>query len=410
MKERNLAPVVLFTYKRLQHTKKTISFLSLSSLASKTILYIYSDAPRNDNDKEEVNAVREFLHSVTGFLKIIVIERSQNVGLTDNIINGVSDVIRRHGRVIVLEDDIIVSKYFLEYMNTALDIYKDNEKVMAISSYWWPDERDSLPEAFFVRWFNVWGWATWERSWKNFERNPIKTLREFPRAEIPKLNIGGYYNLWNQVIANVNGTLNSWAIFFILYIWNRQGLVLHPRYDLSMNIGLDGSGEHCSSYFTEKFRRKALRDWDISSFPKKIEECDIAKTELIRWFACKHYTAYQNTMNFVKFCQTAKRLYCYGAGGNGERIVHALSLHGIDIVGFIETKRDEIGELYGRPIYGIDNLDFVEQDRIIIAVQYKYQNEVVEELISRGIRSYCLLQEDMHEFLFGIDDRVWENE
>ena len=159
------APVVLFVFARPEHTKRTLDALSKNLTADKTDLYVYADAARGAADQCRVSSVREVVGSAKGFRSVTLVQRETNYGLARNIIGGVTDVCSKHGRVIVLEDDIVTGKYFLRHMNDALDIYQDHDNVASISGYSFPTSRD-LPETFFSRLCTSWGWAGWRLSWR----------------------------------------------------------------------------------------------------------------------------------------------------------------------------------------------------------------------------------------------------
>jgi len=159
-----LAPILLFTYNRMQHTKLTVKSLQKNTLAKVSDLYIYSDGSKSVDDRNKVQQIRTYLHSVTGFKRIRIIERNKNFGLAANIISGVTQIVNTFGNVIVLEDDIVTSPYFLKYMNDALMHYKNNDKVACISGF--VDPRLRLKNQFFLRGADCWGWATWKRGWK----------------------------------------------------------------------------------------------------------------------------------------------------------------------------------------------------------------------------------------------------
>jgi len=136
-----LAPIVLFVYNRLDHTQVVIETLLKNTLAKDSELYIFSDAAKSENGIEKVNEVREFIRDDswhTGLKKVSIVEAEKNKGLAKSIIGGVSEIIQRYGKVIVLEDDLNLSPYFLEYMNDALDYYKDDEEIWSISGYSFP--------------------------------------------------------------------------------------------------------------------------------------------------------------------------------------------------------------------------------------------------------------------------------
>lgn len=243
-----LAPIVLFTYNRLKHTKQTIEALQENVYASDSELFIYSDAPKTDKAVAEVQAVRDYLHSINGFKKITIIERDENWGLARNIIDGVTSIVNKYGKIIVLEDDIVTSRYFLKYMNDALKIYENESRVMEINGYAAPMETEGLPETYFLEFADCWGWATWDRAWKFFKRNPEELRDSFSQEEIKKFNLdGAYKGFWQQVLDNCDGRLYTWAIFWHAAIFQNNGISLMVRDSLVINEGFDGSGEHCSN-------------------------------------------------------------------------------------------------------------------------------------------------------------------
>lgn len=262
-----LAPIVLFTYNRLKHTKQTIEALQENVYASDSELFIYSDAPKTDKAVAEVQAVRDYLHSINGFKKITIIERDENWGLARNIIYGVTSIVNKYGKIIVLEDDIVTSRYFLKYMNDALKIYEGEPKVMAVSGYTANIRLDDVPETFFLPWTSCWGWATWKRVWDNFERNPEKLISQFTKEDIYKFNLDNSYNFWSQVVDNANGKLFTWAVFFYATVFAHDGLVLYSAGSLSKNIGFDYTGEHCGK--DERFYDAFIFKSAVSLFETK---------------------------------------------------------------------------------------------------------------------------------------------
>ncbi|MFM8495424.1 MAG: glycosyltransferase family 2 protein, partial [Planctomycetia bacterium] len=134
------APIALFTYNRLEHTAATLAALARNPLADESPLWAFSDGPRTGRteDREKIAAVRDLLRSVRGFREVHVVERPENLGLSRSIIAGVGEMVERHGRVIVLEDDIVTSPHFLRYMNDGLDCYEHDDRVISIHGYVYP--------------------------------------------------------------------------------------------------------------------------------------------------------------------------------------------------------------------------------------------------------------------------------
>ena len=276
-----LSPIVLFTYNRPWHTEQTIEALQKNELAKDSELFIFSDGWKNENDKPKVLEVREYLKTIDGFKKINIIERDRNWGLANNIIDGVTKIVNEYGKVIVLEDDLTTSPYFLKFMNKALIRYKDEKKVMHISGYMYPVKKEGLPDNFFLKPTSCWGWATWKRAWKYFERNPKKQINLLNEKQIRDFNLNNSYDYWLQVELNYKGKLYTWAIFWYLSVYLQEGLSLHPRDSLVKNIGADGSGVHVGKTNDYEVDLSAKNSWE---FPDIIEEHQLAKQRLEKFF------------------------------------------------------------------------------------------------------------------------------
>lgn len=277
-----LASIVLFVYKRLWHTQQTIEALKNNELAKKSTLFIFSDAPKSEKDEDAVKEVRKYIKSIKGFKEVIVIEREKNYGLAKNIIDGVTQVVNKYGKVIVLEDDIVTSPSFLKYMNEALEFYKDHEKVMHISGYIYPINSEGLPDFFFIKPTSCWGWATWKRAWQFFRKDPDFFIKLFNKKMIYDFNLSNSYNYWSQLIANKRGNLNTWAIFWYASAYIRGCLSLHPKISFTNNIGHDGSGEHCGK--EDRFLWHELNESSEFVFPEIVEEHYEARKRIEEFF------------------------------------------------------------------------------------------------------------------------------
>lgn len=283
MSQINLAPIVLFVYNRPWHTQQTIEALQRNELADESELFIYSDGPRDDKARESVRRVREYVKTINnGFKKITIIERDRNWGLADSIIDGVTEVVNEYGRVIVLEDDLVTSPFFLRYMNEALEYYKDNEKVMHIAGYFPSTQTQGLSETFFIRPTSCWGWATWERAWKHFEKNTDKLMKVFTKDMIFDFNMENSYDYYSHILMNKTGKLDTWAIYWYATIFLLGGLSLHPKASFVKNIGHDGSGEHCGKNIS--FDIEIVNNYYITKFSSKIEESALARKALKEYY------------------------------------------------------------------------------------------------------------------------------
>ena len=177
-----LAPIVLFVYNRPEHTRACLEYLERNELAAESELYVFADGAKQGSE-EAVAAVRRVIAEPWKFKRLNVVERPENKGLAANVIAGVTSVLETHDRVIVLEDDLIVSPYFLRFMNEALEVYKDTEEVCHVTCHML-DHKGELPDTFLIRWCNSWGWGTWSRAWQYFEPDGRKSLREIERRDL----------------------------------------------------------------------------------------------------------------------------------------------------------------------------------------------------------------------------------
>ena len=212
MTESKFAPIALFTYCRPWHTQKTVEALLANHESSETDLYIFSDAPKNEKAIEGVLNTRKYIHTITGFKNVHIIEREKNWGLANSLIDGISKIVNEYGKVIVVEDDIVASPFFLQYMNEGLELYKNDNKVASIHAYVYPTQK-KLPETFFIQGADCWGWATWKRAWDIFNSNTQELLDEIVQKKLQrKFDFDYTYPYVDMLKEQINGKVNSWAI------------------------------------------------------------------------------------------------------------------------------------------------------------------------------------------------------
>lgn len=249
---RTLAPIVLFVYNRLGHTRKTVEALQKNELASDSILYVFSDGVKEKASLEQenrVNEVRDYIHTITGFKQVIVEESSKNKGLANSVIAGVTKVINEYGKVIVVEDDIVTHKYFLHFMNDCLDTYERRQDIFMIGGF----GRDlKLPrhyknDIYLVHRSNSWGWATWKNRWEKADWN-ITDFDSMCRDESKQslFNRGGH-DMFPMLKAQMEGKIDSWAIRWDYCMYKNDAYCIHPVKTFNHNMGFDGTGVHCAS-------------------------------------------------------------------------------------------------------------------------------------------------------------------
>lgn len=241
----NILPIAIFCYKRVNHLKQTICSLQTNKLSKNCVLYCFSDGPKKFEDIMHVNKVRKYLKTISDFKNIIIIERESNLGLSTSIISGVSKVLEAHDRVIVLEDDLELSPYFLNYMTDALSLYQDNPEVASIHGYTLP-VKTKLPDTFFLKGADCWGWATWRRAWNTFEQDGEYLLKKLIQKKLTReFDLDGYVGNTQMLKDQIAGKNDSWAIRWHASCFLNNMLTLHPGRSLVKNIGLEGTGQHC---------------------------------------------------------------------------------------------------------------------------------------------------------------------
>lgn len=254
----NLAPIILFVYNRPWHTQLTVEALQKCELATESDLHIFADGPKEDASDEaqqKIADVRKYIHTIDGFKSIHITESPINKGLANSVIQGVSEVINKYGKVIVVEDDIVAHPFFLRFMNEALDFYADDHRIYSIGGY---NYNFQIPQSYkkdvyIVHRAESWGWATWKDRWDNIDWK-IGDAPSFFQSEnkIKRFNRGGS-DMSNMLKAQLNGEIDSWAIRWDYHMYKHNAYCLRPVKTLVNNIGFDGTGIHSGDMDTSTY-------------------------------------------------------------------------------------------------------------------------------------------------------------
>jgi hypothetical protein len=240
----NFAPIAIFGFRRPESIKNLLISLSQNELTRHSVAYFFLDAPITVADSHAVEQVNKVCLNFSGiFRKQIFIRRESNFGLAKNIETGIDFLLEMYESVIVLEDDLIVSPVFLDFMNSSLRIYQNDTCVMHISGYMFPVYSSLLDETFFLNLGTCWGWGTWRRAWRYYDKNG--DLDDYLGINKFLFNFYGVYNFYEQIEANKIKIKKTWAIYWYLAIFKNKGISLHPRKSLVQNMGFDGSGQNC---------------------------------------------------------------------------------------------------------------------------------------------------------------------
>jgi hypothetical protein len=259
------APIVLFVFNRPEHTQNTLEALSRNVEFCESPFFVFCDGARKDQELKDVESTREIVRNWPHPKKVIV-ERDCNFGLAKSIISGVSELCASFGKVIVLEDDLTVSPFFLNYMNTALNLYEKEERVMQISGHMFPVNILSNDDAVMLPFTTSWGWATWDRAWQHFDSqmlgiDVLKADKHLKR----KFNCDGGFQGFKMLRKQQQRKVDSWAIRWYLSVFLKKGLILFPKETLVINDGFDGTGTNC--YNTSKLVEEYLRIEKIENYP-----------------------------------------------------------------------------------------------------------------------------------------------
>jgi hypothetical protein len=242
----NLAPVCLFTYARLDETQKTVRALQANFLAESSDLFIFSDGPANESTKAKVAAVRNYLRKIDGFKSITIIESPTNMGLANSIISGVSRIIEINGKVIVLEDDLVTSANFLNFMNTALNFYEIQSKIFSVSGFSFnlPSLKNH-PKDFYLGYrASSWGWGTWANRWQQVDWE-VKSYPSFKWNLLQHIKfMRGGSDMPRLLKAQLKGRIDSWAIRWCFHQFQNDTLTIFPSKSKLISIGFGQEATH----------------------------------------------------------------------------------------------------------------------------------------------------------------------
>jgi hypothetical protein len=283
-----MTPICLFVYNKVTETKRTIEYLKNNIGSEFFDLYVFSDGWKNDDVKNQVVEVREYIRNIDGFKSITVFESEENKGLAKSIISGVTQVINIHDSVIVVEDDLITSTNFLLFMHNALQHYRDENIVFSISGYV-PKVSDTQNyDAFLWGRPHSWGWATWKDRWDNIDWQ-LDCWCEVKLKE-PKMISKYGSDLIPMMDKSVSKKINSWYIRFCINQILMGKFTIYPSLSKVVNIGFTEIATHCDTYNRE------VIDFD------KSEKVEFSFPENMSILAENHKEMYRTRSIFYRIC------------------------------------------------------------------------------------------------------------
>lgn len=265
----NLAPIVLFVYNRPWHTRQTVEALQRCELASESELYIFTDGPKPNATEEcraKIEKVRDYIHTIEGFKATHIEKSPTNKGLANSVIDGVTKIIKMYGKVIVLEDDLIVHPFFLRFMNEALDFYKNDKRIYSIGGFNYnvkfPNSYSN--DIYIVHRAESCGWGTWSDRWNGIDWTIADATSFFKSKRKQRLFNRGGDDLSGMLQAQLNGEIDSWAIRWDYHLYKHNAYCLRPVNTLVLNIGFDGTGIHCGTMDTSEYSAPKYHDTSYS--------------------------------------------------------------------------------------------------------------------------------------------------
>jgi hypothetical protein len=240
------APIAFFAFNRPEHCRRTLAALAACTGAAQSELHVFVDGARDEAEGARVAEVQAIARAAEGFARVQVEAAPRNLGLYRSITGGVSKLLASHERVIVVEDDVLASPDFLQYMNDALERYAADERVACIHGFAPP--LPDLPDYYFLRGGDCWGWATWADRWALFRPDAQALLAQMRASDLFEEFASSHG--WGSLLMLARRALGrnqSWAILWHASLFLSGRFTLHPGRSFVRNIGVDGSGTHSGS-------------------------------------------------------------------------------------------------------------------------------------------------------------------
>jgi hypothetical protein len=296
----NFSPIIIFVYNRLYHLNILLNSLQKNDLFKKSKVLVFSDGPKNEIDKDKIDKVRELLKKKLVPQNSEIIENNINLGLSRNVIGGLNKIFQIYDRAIILEDDLELSPFFLNYMNDALNLYATSENVASISGYMYPIEPKKFSNNyFFLKLIESWGWGTWKRAWNIFENDSLKLKKKIDEKKLAnEFNLDPGISYYKMLINNINGLNDSWAVRWYASTFLKNMNTLFPSKSFVKNIGIDNSGENCN--YTTVYNSSINVEY---SKLKKIDSLELLSDRFVvqSFFKkIKYKRYYDNIINTIK--------------------------------------------------------------------------------------------------------------
>ena len=245
------SPVVMTGYSRDTTLAKSLLYLSRCYGVEKHECYLFLDAPNCEMDEQKClkmrmvaeKAKKEYLPNLN------IILRERNYGVPGNLIDAITNVINQYDRVIFFEDDVLVSRTFIEYIESCLKFYEADSRIFCINGFKFPYLR--VPRRYkYDIYLNprnmAWGFGIWKDRWSMVDfRMEDWNLFKGVEENLKRLDIAGR-DLHSMIEAQLVGKIHTWDVQCSYYMVKNGLFAIEPRYSLTKNIGFGGNaGVHC---------------------------------------------------------------------------------------------------------------------------------------------------------------------
>lgn len=305
------APIVIFAFNRVDVIQTLVKTLQANPEAKDSDVYVFVDGARQSHEGEadKVKNVQEYVKSINGFKSLQYKFSDTNKKLAPSIIAGVSEVISKHGRCIVLEDDLILSNNFLAWMNQCLDKYYNNPEVFQISGFT-PSvlkKGEDLGDVLFTGKAHSWGWATWKDRWEQVDWG-MTYWDEFSRNKSMQKDFATIGNeMPGLLFAHKAGKKSTWWARFCYSQFVLGKFTAYPMRSKVINEGFTGEATHCNVYntfrvdFDKSGKRTFVLPTEVRTDKKLLKRFFSyytfwsrvdrqIKTKLMNWGLIKQYT------------------------------------------------------------------------------------------------------------------------
>jgi hypothetical protein len=276
------APILVFGYNRPVHLQKALLAIEANPESKHSDVYIFLDGPKpGAKNSEKYEACKLVAQQSYSFKSKTIKISPKNLGLANSIKSGIDYVFEFSDRVIVIEDDIILSSSALSFLNQGLTKYATNPIISSLSSYQYPISQH-FDSCVGLRGADCWGWATWIDRWKsvNFDSGSLLAQIE-SKGLIYDFDLDGAMDYSSMLGLQTQGKIDSWAICWHGSMFLEGKLCLYPPESLSRNIGSDGTGTHSGTHDLFETNLSERSHW---SFPNSPTESSSFRNSLIQFY------------------------------------------------------------------------------------------------------------------------------